>query len=66
MSFPNDMILVGSINFAEEIDMYNSIKESTFPDSNWYDFVTFDDESNKLWIVWWDIKKHPLPRLRGK
>ncbi|WP_049962871.1 dockerin type I repeat-containing protein [Ruminococcus sp. HUN007] len=51
----HDTILVGSIDFAEEIDMYNSIKESTFPDSDWYDFVTFDDESNKLWIVWWDI-----------
>ena len=47
-------VLIGSVNFDEHIDMYNSLKEPTVLNSPMYDYIYFDDNTKTIWICWYE------------
>lgn len=57
-NYPNvdvtKQVIIGSINFSEHKDMYNSLKEQTLKNNNLKDFIIFDDTKSTIWICWYD------------
>ena len=57
-NFPNvdvtKHVIIGTVNFKEHTDMYNSLKENTINNSQITKYVIFDDEESTIWINWYD------------
>lgn len=56
---PDDMVMIGSVDLSGNIDMYNALKiaDKSYKEDkkNSYDkYLIFDDESSKVWIVWYN------------
>lgn len=49
------MVLLGTIDFTDKEEMYNDLKRKTLGTSKLKNFMIFDDESHKVWIIWWEV-----------
>jgi len=49
---PNDMVIIGTIDFSGRKNMYDLLKAQTASDSELSDYVIFDDDELTAWVIW--------------
>lgn len=52
----NDMVSLGTIDFSEHEDMFNSLKNNVMEDEYLKDFMIFDEDGHTVWLIWWRKK----------
>ena len=45
------MVLVGSIDFSNNTEMYDKLAKDTKDDEK-YNYLIFDDNNHTVWIIW--------------
>jgi hypothetical protein len=51
---PSDLIMINSIDFSENIGMYQALKYSMELEKEFLQYLIFDDDNHTVWIIWKD------------